>query len=94
MGDGPQPGTDGAAARVKHLGVPPRLLKSLLGDILRRRDIADYGHRYAEDEPLEAAHERERQLRIAGARPASSVSSGSWSVGVPTIRTHYIRVNA
>ena len=27
-------------------------------------------------------------------RPASSVSSGSWSVGVPTIRTHYIRVTA
>ena len=68
MGDGPQPGTDGAAARVKHLGVPPRLLEGLLGDILRRRGVADYGHRYAEDQPLEAAHERERQLRIAGAQ--------------------------
>jgi hypothetical protein len=42
------------------------VVECLLGDILRHGGVADYGHRYAEDESLEAAHERERQLVVTG----------------------------
>jgi len=65
-GDGRQPGPDRAAPRVEHLRVPPGLLESLLSDVLRGGGVPGDGHRDAEHDALEPAHESERQLGVAG----------------------------
>jgi len=48
--------------------VPPRLLEGLLGDVFRDAGITQDGYRDAEHEPLEAAHERDRQVGVARAQ--------------------------
>jgi hypothetical protein len=48
----------------------PRLLERLLRHVLRGARVARDGQGHAEDDPLEAAHERDRQLRLARAKPS------------------------
>jgi hypothetical protein len=44
------------------------LLESLLGDVLGGARVGRYGHRDAEDNPLEPAHERDRKVGVPGAK--------------------------
>ena len=70
---------DRAAPRVVDRRVPPRTLECLLRDVLGGPGIADDGQRHAEDDPLEPAHERERELGVARAEAREQRFVG-WSL--------------
>ena len=56
--------------------MPPRRLERVLRDVLGGTRVAGHGQRHAEDDPLEPAHERDRELGIARAEPGEQYFIG------------------